>query len=895
MFTVLKKFKIVEKISLPYLNNYFKDGDNLWLTSKSEILLRLKNNTFDSISKRFKLKSIGYNDIKKFKNKIIISSKEGLVIFNENTYENTITIKNGLYKNDNIRCLFTDDTTLWIGTKKGLASTKDLMNFTYYNSNNGIDECEIKCINKDKNGLLWVGTTFNGLFKMIATDIVKYPQTEQVKDFSTFENNLYALVGKTIKKYNTDSNKFISYLNFKVGENLSRFTFDAKGNIYALDNQIIKYDGKQYTNIEHKLSQNQDNQPYSIASYKNYVWAGLRKSLLRINVNTGQIDTFNKHTLKAAYFQDIKLIDSTVIAATDAGLLKITNTYKKLITEQSAYNFPSGILNCIETDKYNHIWIAADLGLYCIEGDTAYSNLRKNLFPTNEISDIAVLDTFLLAATGKGLIQVLIRKHKNQNNYYQIINQRKGLNDVDLTGGRLFSDGKYIWISNKSNIYRYKPENQISLNIPLYITDIKNDSASLVFGNSKNFIVQPVNVKEELVLKYKNNNFNIEFNGINYQLFDNVYYSYRLLGLTSNWSLPDINNKAVYTSLAPGTYTFELSLSNGKNNFGKNISYTIIILPPIYLTWWFKVLSGIFLLLLIFIFIKLRTIKVVRQNQILESKINLRTSELLKKSNELSHSNEQLSNKNKLITESLEYAKKIQETILPSQNYLQLNFKNSFEISTIYLPKDIVGGDFYYAYNKNNINYFAVIDCTGHGVPGALLTFSVYTILQNIIDSNSVLNSPSEIIKQLLSTFSHTYNKDSESKESFAISLVVIQNQFAKIATVSQSVSILTTSGINEYKSNQNFFSLQINTIDEFEVQLNKDDIIMLYSDGYYDQKHFLSGKKMYRSAMNNFLLQVPTKNIYEQTRYLLNSFNDFKGGSPQIDDVCLMLIKYIG
>jgi len=897
-FLILKGKKVLKKLDVKLLTNYYKDRNDFWLISKKEISLYHPGREIVKVNKLLDLKEMVFSDVTKFKNKIIVSSREGLIILKNGKLEKIVNTKNGLSKECNIRCLYTDGETLYLGTRKGLASTTDLTKFVYYDLKNGIDECEVKCITKDNNGLLWVGTTSNGIYKMITSDISRYELQSDPLSFAFNKNKqLFALTNKAIFKYDDVNDNFVNFKEIKGIDGPNNFCFDNENNIYLTNegNGFVKITGNSYNSIvNYKKENNAGNYALALASSNSHIWLCFRQRILRINQLTHKTDTFKKETLNSGYFQDVDAFDSNAIVSSDRGLLLFKGSKFDSITTNNSKGYPDGITNSLAKDKFGHIWVGSDRGLYCYENGIAFSNLRKDYFPTNEISDIAVVDSFLLIATGKGLIQLSIKPTKNKNCVYKIINQRNGLNQVDLTNRRLISDGKNIWITSSKGIYRYRPTLNKLFNIPLYISNITNDSTSLVFARSKNFIKKTVDVSETLNLNYDQNDFVIEFNGINYHLFENVFYSYRLIGLNEDWSIPSSENKAVFTNLNHGDYIFELSLSNGKQNIGKVISYHIQISPPFYKTWWFRVLSLISLLLLILWFIQYRIKRIKQKNILLEKKVMIRTKELQAKSNELKDSNDQLAFKNSLITESLEYAKNIQESILPTEQFIKLNFELLFKVETIYKPKDIVGGDFYSAFKKGNFSYFALIDCTGHGVPGALLTFSVYSLLHNIIDISSETYKPSEILQRLLNDFFQVYVKGKKVNESFAISLVRINNvtKESLVACISQSIAIINHNELNEIKSKSSFYLDNNNSITDAVLQLNKGDRVYLYSDGYYDQKHYQSNKRMFKSNFFILLQNSFHMDLDKQKLFIVNSFQEFKGNSGQVDDVSILLIE---
>lgn len=877
----------------------FDAQNNCWLPSRKSILVRLANKQIIEIKDEFNNSIEGASDIKIYKDLVLAATKNGLLVFKNFKLIKRITSDNG-FKTSSIKCILVNGNEVWIGTKIGLYRTTDLIKFDYFGPDNGIDKCEIKCLALDNNKLLWVGSSTNGLFKMINCNIVKYPLNTAPIAFAKNNNNqLFALSASDIKFFNVDSNKFVPYLNLKpFNGSWQKILFDKKNNLYLTNGETgflkISPDGKT-KNFEYKINK-LDNQSMSMVLQDSFIWLGYKRSFIKYNYYINKVDSFNNKLFKVAYFQDGLVLNNTPYFATGDGLIKIKERTVEYFSHKNVVGFPTGIVNSVLKDKYNHIWIAADRGLFCLEEDKVKSNTRKDGFFTNEIASIAIIDTSLFVATNKGLIQIPIKPKNNQNCIYQVINSKNGLIENDLTNKFIFSEGQYVWIPTETGAYRYKPSNQLKIDIPIFLSNVSHDSVSLVFKKSKNYINEMVDVAKDLKLEHFENDIQIEFCGINHHLFDNVYYTYRLLGYNSNWSLPNTYNKAIYTNLEPNEYVFQLSLSNGKKNIGKILSYNIIISPPFYKTWWFKVMVVTAILLLIYIFVQLRLRSIKIKNALLEKKVDERTKALNQKTEELSYSNLQLSAKNKLITESLEYAQNIQNSILPSETFINEELINRVKVSLFYLPKDIVSGDFYYINKKDNLSYFAIVDCTGHGVPGALLSFSVFSLLHGIIDSITSKKSLQQIVATLNHEFKKVYGVSNNAKESYAISLISYNNETKNVSFfgTSQSVFLFSNNEITEIKSNNTFYEISSEELKEVDLPVNKGDRIYLVSDGYYDQKHFTTKKRMYKLGLKRELEKTKTLSLEQQVVYLKNFYLEFKGSAQQVDDTTFFAIEII-
>ena len=178
------------------------------------------------------------------------------------------------------------------------------------------------------------------------------------------------------------------------------------------------------------------------------------------------------------------------------------------------------------------------------------------------------------------------------------------------------------------------------------------------------------------------------------------------------------------------------------------VSYAFQIKPPFYATWWFILSCVILGALGIITYIKMRTRKLRRENQILEERVRDRTATVVAQK-------EELAQKNKDITDSIQYAKRIQVAILPPE----VPFRDTF---VLFKPKDIVSGDFYWLLEKEGKEFIAAVDCTGHGVPGAFMSIIGHSMLNKIVKEYGILK-PSEILQQLDAEVSKTLHQGDDS------------------------------------------------------------------------------------------------------------------------------------
>lgn len=270
-----------------------------------------------------------------------------------------------------------------------------------------------------------------------------------------------------------------------------------------------------------------------------------------------------------------------------------------------------------------------------------------------------------------------------------------------------------------------------------------------------------------------------------------------------------------------------------------------------------------------------------------------------KKANEsyesqLLHMNELISEKNKEITDSINYAKHIQNAILPSQQFFLEQFREAF---LLYKPKDIVAGDFYWMHLSGDHIYFAAADCTGHGVPGAMVSVICSNALNravkefDITDTGKILDKVRELVVE---TFTHSENTDV--KDGMDISLCCLNRNTNQLtwSGANNPLWILRNSELIEYKpdkqpigktDNPHAFSTRL-------IRLEKDDHLFIFTDGYADQFGGEKGKKFKYSQFKRLLSEIKNKTADEQLLSIDQTLESWKGSLEQVDDILVIGIK---
>jgi serine phosphatase RsbU (regulator of sigma subunit)/Flp pilus assembly protein TadD len=247
--------------------------------------------------------------------------------------------------------------------------------------------------------------------------------------------------------------------------------------------------------------------------------------------------------------------------------------------------------------------------------------------------------------------------------------------------------------------------------------------------------------------------------------------------------------------------------------------------------------------------------------------------------------------KQKEIIDSINYAKRIQATLLANEDFVNNNLNENF---ILFKPKDIVSGDFYWAAQKGDNFYIAVCDCTGHGVPGAFMSLLNISFLneaiieKNILEPNNVLD---HVRKRLIENLSQQGGQDGMDAILICINK---KNNLITYAAANNEPVLIRNNEIIELPKDKMPVGKGEKT-DNFTlhtIKHQKNDVLYLYTDGFADQFGGPNGKKFKYKKLNDLLLSVSTENLKNQKEILNGHFENWKGDLEQVDDICIIGIK---
>jgi len=267
----------------------------------------------------------------------------------------------------------------------------------------------------------------------------------------------------------------------------------------------------------------------------------------------------------------------------------------------------------------------------------------------------------------------------------------------------------------------------------------------------------------------------------------------------------------------------------------------------------------------------------------LEVKVEERTSEL------------RITNKD--LTDSINYAERIQSAIFPKMVDIESQFSDAF---VIHLPKDIVSGDFYWFHHRNGISYVAVVDCTGHGVPGAMMSMIGNNLLHHAIVEQQ-LSDPGKILKSMDSRLNELLKDDAQGmavNDGMDLSICVVNHKSRKLEFAGAQSTALFKQGDKLMQLHGSKFSIggfgesSDKYYDTTGMTFSESDQVYMFSDGYQDQFGGKKGKKFYRKNLINLIESAADRPMKEQQLTILETFVNWKGNEMQMDDVTVMGIR---
>jgi len=948
-----KKILYIKKNGLsPIIYKITQDADGkLWIangspshglitfdTEKKTIINQFKNDPKDKFSLSHNIIYCLYDDAK---GNLWAGTLDGLNILNKNTgkftvFKNDPDNSNSL-SNNYITSIYPDHQgLLWVGTQGGGVNIydKNNNNFIVFKNNpknsRSIKNNNVQSIYEDSKGIIWMGTNAGGLTKFdkktqefnhspgryfdagkmrpmfVINDIVetndkqlclgtlsstvfcfdhtnnKYslPPPPYFVEESGSESKNPAFIGDILTDYKKD-------LWISASNGLFRFCFrDKKRILYLKDTETPNSISENYTTNLFEDSQN--NVWVSTSSTGLNVYKRATGKFYCFKNDPKNPNSINNNVSNIVYESP----NGVLWIGTNGGGLNALVLQKTENQFTSGYKFfhftdkdglPNNIITGILPDDNGNLWISTNQGL-------------SKFTPPRYLS----LSTLNLASdtSSSGII--------NDKPVFKNYNVFDGLPSNSINDAAFKTKDNWMYFGSSDGLLCFHPDS-IKDNThkpPVYFTSFK------IF--EKEFPLDtPIAIKREIILSYKQNSCTFEFVALDYAQPSKNQYAFMLQGFDDKWRYSDNRRFASYTNLDPGEYVFRVKASNNNGIWNEEgASIRIIITPPFWRTNIFYVTCILFVIMVVFGYIKWRERKLTEEKKILEGQVTMRTKEL-------TEANSEIVQKNHEITDSINYAKRIQQAILPDKKEIYSALPNSF---VLYKPKDIVSGDFYF-FNKtitqiskddftDNANQrigisahqiisIAAADCTGHGVPGAFMSMIGSEKLHDAVQQSKIPGEILMLINKGIKTTLHQSQNDDSTRDGMDIAFCTIDLQNNKVLYSGANRPLLLirkdSTEIEEIKATKNAiggFTENDQHFETHEIQLQQGDTFYIFTDGYADQFGGEKGKKFTTKKFKQTLLEIQNKSMQEQEKFLSDVMDAWSSNTEQVDDILVIGIR---
>ncbi|MBL0049469.1 MAG: SpoIIE family protein phosphatase [Bacteroidetes bacterium] len=810
-----------------------------------------------------------------------------------------IAVEEGLSSNNVQSILLDNSKNLWVGTVEGginKIATNQNYKVRFFNEAAGLTSDFVKSSLIDNEGNLWLGTYGGGLFRL---DIDPF-ELINVKD-GLRDNNITAIESDAAGNFWFGTNQGITQLNFEKNQS-KQITVD-KG--LVSDKITALYLDK----AAHRL------------------WVGTAdKGICTLELENGKINNFNHQPpLEGDYINAIgsDKLGNIWISTTLSGAYKFDGEFTQYSTKNGlGHNYVyqafgdskgkvwfgthAGSLNYFDKGKVQEY--SSKLGISIYDFNSFCEDKNGNIWTAtfgNGFVNISISPKVVIT-TNQGLVSnycygIICDRDNNlwvtQKNYLAKFNpirqNLKTFSNKDLFGDNQFNINA-THLDKDGNVWLGSVKGAVKYLYSIYNTNKTEAKPSIthfrVFNENKDLTTY-------LTLPYSSYSVSFEFEALSFKKSEEVLYKYMLAGRDNDWCMATSIKFVNYANLADGEYTFKLLACNNDglwNTEPVTISFTIN--PPLWKSWWFWTVLLLILIATVAIYVNIRAKQLKRQRDELQRMVDNKTKELSQEKSLVESQNKIIRAKNKDIQDSINYAQKIQDAILPDINELR---KNLSDVFILYQPREVVSGDFYWYTQVDNSMIMVAADCTGHGVPGALMSMIGNALLREIILLNQIY-SPHKILYALDEGIISTLNQggaEKERKDGMAISIckIIADKKQISFASSQQSLIHIGKNGAREIKGE--FFSIGDYEVTDkkFENHLipyESEDMIYLFSDGYLDQFGGAENRKFMKKRFIDLLLEICHLEGSFQKAALEKNLAAWKGEKNQTDDVMVIGIR---
>lgn len=753
------------------------------------------------------------------------------------------------------------------------------------NAKNGMSGGDVIKIFQDKEGSIWFISSQKGVSQLVQKKMTLFDQNE------LYFNGIDDIVKKSDSVY-----YLVSREHGIIEHHVSKRSFDTLKIPESAYNPNILF----YSAI--------------FSAKRQCILAGTNNGLLAFkNSKLNPLFSFEKPYETFKIYDLAEDMKGVIWLATSHGIYYVyENGIQKLNDKQ---NINLDIISCVTVAKDGQIYFGTNLGLMVWNGEKLINRTQKTGLNTGQIRQIKTLkDSSCWIASDGGLFK--IKKNKisrftipgyeqeiihsfefdlNNNLWVGLSNGLLRISDIGVHQKiRFFSkEGGFIGGGCNSNAMIITKNDQLFVGTDeglLVVNTLDTfeptstyfpilDISVLGVENIDQYIEQKKDGRiQVLSLPNSLRNFKISFKGIHLLAGKELQFIYQLEGENEKIKVVKNDFEINYSQVSYGNYSVKIKPLPHPNII-KPDEHTILITirKPFYLQWWFILLCFLILLTWAYSYFLInKNVKLLNK----QKSIILQQKKIVEV-------------KNREILDSIIYAKRIQEAILPSSIKLNTHFNEYF---ILYKPRDIVSGDFYWVEEVGDHIVFAAADCTGHGVPGAMVNLMCSNLLrkaiveERIIDPGKALDRVNTLLQTLLES-ENGFVSDGMDIGLCALNKKTNELQFSG---AHHPLYLIRNGELKIIKSNKQpigyFEDKTFFTTHTYQVL--KGDQIILFSDGYKDQFGGLKGKKIGIRRFNRLLLNHHSKSMQDQKSALKRALDEWMENEEQVDDICILSIK---
>jgi len=811
--------------------------------------------------------------------------------------------------NNNINAIIKDNSgVLWLGTSNGISRyNPDKNKFKHFepqpNNPNWLIDPFVFSLSVDKFGNYWAGTNNgNGLF-------VYSPIDNKFKNFRAKPGDRNSLQGQFVFSVFKDSKQ-----NMWVGTSNGLSAYNYSTNAFKTYQNVRGDSTSLSSNVIRCIIEDKD---------KN-LWIGTGFGLNMLNKKTGKFkrwmlaennNNINSNIQCLLFDKEGNLWIGTFLA----GLIKmefISETQVNMVRYQADINDSNSLSNnqvsAFIEDNDGNIWIATyggGINKYDPKTDKFTFFTTKDGLPGNNFYGVLQDDNSnIWFSSSAGLTMYDIKKKTFTN--YDI---NDGLQSNEFNGGSQYKDEKgqlYFGGVNGFNVFNPNDISSNSIRPKIVFTDFKIQNASVKPGENSP-LKKSIQTTDVVELLHSHRDLRFEFAALHYVSPSENQYAYMMEGYDEDWIELGTQNYISFKSFPYGEYILKVKAANCDGVWNEEgISLKVIIHPPFWATWWFRIMVVVLLIISIWVYIKIREKSLIIEKQKLEGIVETRTLEITEANEELKQQSEELKSQNEeittqrdqldiqhqAITDSILYAKRIQTAVLPRIDYIDEVLPENF---VLFKPRNVVSGDFYWVKQVNNYIIIAIVDCTGHGVPGAIMSMLGVSFINEIIQNKGITKTDqalNELRKQVKQALRQTGKKgEADDGMDMALCALDTKTNILQYAGANNPLFLVQNGEVNEIKPDKmpvGYYPNERPTFTNHEIQLKPGDTFYLFTDGFSDQLGGKNALKYKGAKFQKILFENNKKPMVIQKELLEQELQSWMKGHEQTDDILVMGVR---